>query len=252
MYIRDQSCSARVSKTMSRFYLLLMVLGVTLCPGTGQSYANTLRNLLNFNIGAAKFVTEFIRYYLNEVPDMTPEDNEQYDFIVVGAGSAGATIASRLSEVREAKVLLIEAGGHENLLMDMPLTALFLQFLSPMNWDYLTEPSDKYCLGRSNHQCRIAKGRVMGGSSALNFMIATRGEFQSFYRDLKFFFFLTCNILIFDSRFISRSILISKYFLLFLFLQLVNKENLKTLLKFSRFDKKSHLKIQNKPSLQIL
>lgn len=110
-----------------------------------------------------------------EIPDTTPEFGEEYDFIVVGAGTAGSTVASRLSEIEDASVLLIEAGGHEHLLMDVPLLALFIQLKKDLDWGYLAEPSDEYCRGIDNHQCKLVRGKIMGGTSVLNFMIATRG-----------------------------------------------------------------------------
>ncbi|KAJ8681199.1 hypothetical protein QAD02_016986 [Eretmocerus hayati] len=126
--------------------------------------------------GGAQFLRDYNAYEKRELPDFTPFHRQHFDFVVVGAGSAGSTIASRLTELPNIKVLLIEAGGHENLLMDVPLLALYLQLNKDTNWDYLSEPSDDYCRGVNNLQCKIARGKVMGGSSSINFMIATRGN----------------------------------------------------------------------------
>jgi len=62
---------------------------------------------------------------------------DEYDFIVVGAGASGATVASRLSEVPEWKVLLLEAGKQETLITSVPVMAHYLQF-SDFNWAYKT------------------------------------------------------------------------------------------------------------------
>lgn len=59
----------------------------------------------------------------------------QYDFIVVGGGSAGSVMASRLSEIGNWKVLLLEAGGHENEVTDVPLLSLYLH-KSKLDWKY--------------------------------------------------------------------------------------------------------------------
>ncbi|VVC28520.1 Glucose-methanol-choline oxidoreductase, C-terminal,Glucose-methanol-choline oxidoreductase, N- [Cinara cedri] len=99
----------------------------------------------------------------------------EYDFIVVGAGSAGSVVANRLSEVPTWNVLLIEAGNEEHFVMDIPLLANVMQF-TEANWKYKTMPSDKYCLGMNNRQCKFPRGKVMGGSSVLNYMIYTRGH----------------------------------------------------------------------------
>ncbi|CAH0713827.1 unnamed protein product, partial [Brenthis ino] len=109
----------------------------------------------------------------NEPPDQTNLLSE-YDFIVVGAGTAGCVLANRLTEVPEWKVLLIEAGVNENFVMDIPLLANYLQFTNA-NWKYKTKPSDKYCAGFENKQCSWPRGKVVGGSSVLNYMIYTRG-----------------------------------------------------------------------------
>lgn len=105
--------------------------------------------------------------------------NKEYDFIIVGAGSAGCALAARLSEICDLSVLLIEAGSNENLLMDIPMYVHYLQSYD-VNWDYRTKPSDQYCLAFKNNQCRFPRGKVMGGSSVLNYMIYTRGNHRDF------------------------------------------------------------------------
>lgn len=100
---------------------------------------------------------------------------DEYDFIIVGAGTAGCTLANRLSEVPQWKVLLVEAGGQENFIMDIPILATFTQFTTA-NWKYKTRPSNTSCLGLRNAQCKYPRGKVMGGSSTLNYMIYTRGH----------------------------------------------------------------------------
>ncbi|XP_050539421.1 glucose dehydrogenase [FAD, quinone]-like isoform X2 [Daktulosphaira vitifoliae] len=99
----------------------------------------------------------------------------EYDFIVVGAGSAGAVLANRLSEVPEWKVLLIEAGQRATHLMDIPITAVYLQGLD-IDWKYSSIPMNNSCLSFDDRRCKIPRGKVMGGSSAINFMIYTRGN----------------------------------------------------------------------------
>ena len=131
---------------------------------------------MGLSSGTLRFLQAGQRYMNMELPDMTPEQNAQYDFIVVGAGSAGATLASRLSEMEDSTVLLIEAGRSENLMMDIPLLVNMLQFSDEINWKYKTEQSDKYCLGMTDRRCNWPRGKVMGGSSVLNYMIATRGD----------------------------------------------------------------------------
>ncbi|XP_050443310.1 glucose dehydrogenase [FAD, quinone]-like [Adelges cooleyi] len=99
----------------------------------------------------------------------------EYDFIIVGGGSAGAVVASRLSEIGHWSVLLLEAGQDENELSDVPSLAGYLQ-LSRLDWQYKTEPTGKACLGMKNLRCNWPRGKVLGGSSVLNYMLYVRGN----------------------------------------------------------------------------
>ncbi|XP_076665159.1 glucose dehydrogenase [FAD, quinone] [Andrena cerasifolii] len=139
-------------------------------------------NILGAGIGALNFLRENELFQDHAQPDMTPGPDSVYDFVVVGAGTAGATIASRLTEIDEFRVLLIEAGPEETMFMDVPILAHFLQGVDEIDWRYETEPSDKYCLGMKGHRCKWPRGKVMGGSSVLNYMIATRGSPQDYDR----------------------------------------------------------------------
>ncbi|KAG6447572.1 hypothetical protein O3G_MSEX005039 [Manduca sexta] len=109
------------------------------------------------------------------IPDYTPRDQEQFDFIVVGAGSAGCVLANRLTEVSKWNVLLIEAGGNENFMSDIPILAPLLS-LTPLNWGYTSEPEPRACKDLRGHVCFLPRGKVLGGSSVLNFLIYQRGH----------------------------------------------------------------------------
>lgn len=122
--------------------------------------------------------TSYYRYDRID-PESRPIDEQnlfdEYDFIVVGAGSAGAVVANRLSEVGNWNVLLVEAGPDENEISDVPSLAAYLQ-LSKLDWGYKTEPSNSACLGMVNNRCNWPRGKVMGGSSTLNYMLYVRGN----------------------------------------------------------------------------
>lgn len=100
----------------------------------------------------------------------------EFDFIIVGAGTAGCVLANRLTENPDWKVLLIEAGQSENLLMDIPLVVQYLQANRDVNWGYRPQSSNVSCLAMVDNRCLWPRGKVMGGSSVLNYMIYTRGN----------------------------------------------------------------------------
>lgn len=109
------------------------------------------------------------------VPTPLSQLRKSYDFVVIGGGSAGCVLASRLSEISHWNVLLLEAGGDEFFLMDIP--ALFMAFQrSPWDWSYKTEPSNNYCLAMRNNQCVWPRGKVLGGCSSINAMLYVRGN----------------------------------------------------------------------------
>lgn len=99
----------------------------------------------------------------------------------VGGGSAGAVMANRLSEDADKQVLLLEAGGSESILTDIPIAAATLQ-MTPVDWAYQTEPQEAACFGLVNRRSRWPRGRVLGGSSVLNYMLYIRGNSRDYNR----------------------------------------------------------------------
>ncbi|MFW0756327.1 choline dehydrogenase [Pseudomonas sp. H11T01] len=96
-----------------------------------------------------------------------------YDYIVVGAGSSGCVIASRLSEDPKVSVLLLEAGAVDrSWMIDMPLAVERLLTGTKYNWAYKSAP-DESIGGRTIDHPR---GKVLGGSSSINGMVYTRGN----------------------------------------------------------------------------
>ena len=71
---------------------------------------------------------------------------------------------------------ILEAGGHETEISDVPALAAYLQ-LGRMDWKYTTEPQPgRACLGHTNQRCNWPRGKVVGGSSVLNYMLYVRGN----------------------------------------------------------------------------
>lgn len=99
----------------------------------------------------------------------------EYDFIIIGAGSGGCVVANRLSEIKNATVLLLEAGDQETFISDVPLTAALTQ-MTRYNWGYKADPTPNACRGLKDGVCNWPKGRGVGGTSLINFMLYTRGH----------------------------------------------------------------------------
>ncbi len=91
---------------------------------------------------------------------------------MIGAGSAGCAVASRLSEDPERRVLLVEAGGSANRLEVLAPLAFSNQFHSKTDWDYYSEPEP----GCDNRRIYEPRGKVLGGSSSMNAMLWIRGH----------------------------------------------------------------------------
>ena len=98
---------------------------------------------------------------------------DTYDYIVVGAGSAGAVLANRLSKDPDVSVCLIEAGPTDNTpLVSTPLGLMLLAKDPRYNWLYQSVPQ----AGTDSRQIPIPRGKVLGGSSAINGMVYIRGH----------------------------------------------------------------------------
>lgn len=96
-----------------------------------------------------------------------------FDYIIVGAGSAGAVVANRLSASGRHSVLVLEAGGSDfTPYVQLPLGYGKVYYDERVNWKYLTEPVEQL----NNRQSYWPRGKVLGGSSSINAMVYVRGH----------------------------------------------------------------------------
>ncbi|MFA3837726.1 GMC family oxidoreductase [Streptomyces aureus] len=112
------------------------------------------------------------RCEISSTDDSGEELMAAFDYIVVGAGSAGAVVAGRLSEDPGVRVLLIEAGGAKKP-MNVQIPAAFAtQFRTNLDWDYHTEPEP----GLNNRSLYHPRAKYLGGCSGMNAMVYIRGS----------------------------------------------------------------------------
>jgi choline dehydrogenase len=98
---------------------------------------------------------------------------EEFDYIIVGAGSAGCVLANRLTEDANVRVLLLEAGGKDSsVYIQMPSALSIPMNREKYNWFYYTEPEPAL----DNRRLHCPRGKVLGGSSSINGMAYVRGN----------------------------------------------------------------------------
>src|SRR5690348_17250465 len=102
-----------------------------------------------------------------------PASDPTFDYIIVGAGSAGCVLANRLTQDADRTVLLLEAGGGTTgMLNAMPLAFTKFDRLPRLNWNFVSEP-EPYA---ENRRIDVPRGKTVGGSSAINGMVYARGH----------------------------------------------------------------------------
>ena len=108
---------------------------------------------------------------------MSASSQNQYDYIIIGAGTAGCLLANRLSADASKRVLLIEAGGSDNYhWIHIPVGYLYCIGNPRTDWLYQTEPD----AGLNGRRLRYPRGKVLGGCSSINGMIYMRGQARDY------------------------------------------------------------------------
>jgi choline dehydrogenase len=101
---------------------------------------------------------------------------QEFDYVIVGAGSAGCVLAARLSQDPKIRVALVEAGGPDDA-PEISMPVAFPQlFKTKYDWDFASEPEP----GLGNRRIYLPRGKTLGGSSAMNAMIYIRGNSADF------------------------------------------------------------------------
>ena len=110
---------------------------------------------------------------------MTAAPGESYDYVIVGAGSAGCVLADRLSADGTNRVLLLEFGGSDrSIFIQMPAALAYPMNTRRWNWGYESEP-EPHLNGR---QLNCPRGKGLGGSSSINVLVYVRGNALDFER----------------------------------------------------------------------
>jgi choline dehydrogenase len=105
------------------------------------------------------------------------DSSEAFDYIIVGAGSAGCVLADRLSEDGRSSVLVLEYGGSDrSLWIQMPTALSIPMNMERYDWRYYTEPEPHL----NNRRLHTPRGKVLGGSSSINGLVYVRGNAQDF------------------------------------------------------------------------
>ena len=107
------------------------------------------------------------------------DDADIFDYVIVGAGSAGSTLASRLSEIPGIRICLLEAGPRDtNPFLSIPAGFIKVIFDPKLTWGFQTEPVPSI----NDRVVPALQGRVVGGSGAINGMVYVRGQADDFNR----------------------------------------------------------------------
>ncbi|XP_050346452.1 ecdysone oxidase-like [Nymphalis io] len=140
---------------------------INACTSTTGAAAQLFASAINFLAATQCIIPETHRHYVG--------DHETYDFIIIGGGSAGSVVASRLSEIKNWKILLLEAGSEPPIESDIPYLGQYL-FQSKYDWQYYTQNDGVSHQALKAGSVYWPRGKMLGGCSSMNGMAYVRGR----------------------------------------------------------------------------
>ncbi|XP_064071905.1 ecdysone oxidase-like [Vanessa tameamea] len=140
---------------------------VNTCTSTTGAATQLFASAINFLAATQCIIPERQRHYAG--------DHETYDFIIIGGGSAGSVVASRLSEIKKWNILLLEAGSEPPIESDIPYLGQYL-FQSKYDWQYYTQNDGVKHQALKAGSVYWPRGKMLGGCSSMNGMIYVRGR----------------------------------------------------------------------------
>ena len=118
------------------------------------------------------------QYTIEYMFSSSPANGSEFDFIIVGSGSAGSVVAARLAESGHS-VLLIEAGGPPHPLLSVPAFAPFF-WGTAYDWNHKPESNSDAHRALADHKFPYPRGKMLGGTSMLHWMFHVRGSKSDF------------------------------------------------------------------------
>ncbi|XP_072399343.1 glucose dehydrogenase [FAD, quinone]-like [Diabrotica undecimpunctata] len=154
------------------YLILIVILALVLKTTSGELYV-FIGKVISFLIEFARLQTVFLPFYPET--KLYTKTKPEYDFIIIGSGPSGAVVANRLTENSNVNVLMLEQGFEPGLIADVPIIAGALEF-SSYNYGYKSEPQEHFCRACTDKRMEWPHGKVLGGSSVMNYLIFVRGN----------------------------------------------------------------------------
>ncbi|CAH2106741.1 unnamed protein product [Euphydryas editha] len=140
-----------------------------------------LLQLLIFSVCIYSFsVFTYLVFYYDLISSVLfNEVQSEYDFIIVGSGTAGSLIAHRIAKETNYTFIVLEAGGRGHPFHDIPAFGPLLH-QSIFDWNYETVPQENACFAMEKAKCKLTQGKIFGGSSKLNNMVHVQGNISHY------------------------------------------------------------------------